>query len=58
MRGTCAMARVIMQLFDRKLMVRLQEMGVTIYDVMRYMDDSVTTLQECVEVGGGRDILL
>ena len=39
MRGTCAVARVIMQLFDRKLVIRQQEMGVTVYDVVSYMDD-------------------
>ena len=32
-------ARVIMQLFDRKLVMRQQEMGVTVYDVVSYMDD-------------------
>ena len=39
LRGTCAVARVIMQLFDRKWGQMLRDMGVRLYDLVRYMDD-------------------
>ena len=39
LRGTCAVARLIMQIFDRKWGGLLKSMGVKYYDLVRYMDD-------------------
>ena len=43
-RGTCAVARLLMQLIDRKWGEILREMGVTVWDSVRYMDDLRTIL--------------
>ena len=39
LRGTCAVARVIMQLFDIKWRERLNNLGITTWLLGRYMDD-------------------
>ena len=44
LRGTCAVARVIMQIFDRKWISSLEDMGVKIWENIRYMDDGRTLL--------------
>ena len=44
LRGTCAIARVVMNLFDRKWKLRLQELGIKTWLMMRYIDDSRTAL--------------
>ena len=44
LRGTCAVARIIMQLFDRKWVTLLEDMGVVIYENIRYMDGGRTLL--------------
>ena len=40
LRGTCAVARVVLQLFDIKWKHRLAGLGITTWQVMRYVDDS------------------
>ena len=44
LRGTCAVARLIMQLFDRRWGEILREMGVEVWCSVRYMDDVRTAL--------------
>ena len=39
LRGICAVARVILQLFDSKWIKRLEECGIFTWLVMRYVDD-------------------
>ena len=39
LRATCAIARVVMQLWDRDWKNRLRSMGVVTWMVSRYMDD-------------------
>ena len=45
LRGTCAVARIVMQLFDAKWKRRLQELGITTWLISRYVDDSRAILQ-------------
>ena len=40
MRGTCAVARVCMQIYDEKLKTSLVELCVRIWMMKRYMDDT------------------
>ena len=44
LRATCAIARVCMQLFDRKWRRILEELGIKVWLMKRYMDDSRTCL--------------
>ena len=44
LRATCAVARVCMQLFDRKWRRRLEELRIRVWLMKRYMDDSRTCL--------------
>ena len=39
LRGTCAVARLVMQLWDKKWMDRLASLEIIIEIAMRYMDD-------------------
>ena len=39
LRGTCAVARLIMQIFYKKWGSLLKDLGVKTYEVVRYMDD-------------------
>ena len=44
LRGTCAVARLIMQIFDGKWEAMLQKVGLTVHMMARYMDDCRTFL--------------
>ena len=44
LRGTCAIARLVMQMWDRKWLDRLARLKVVIWLAMRYMDDGRTFL--------------
>ena len=44
LRGTCAVARMVMQLFDQKWGSRLENLGLTTWLNFRYVDDSRTLL--------------
>ena len=44
LRGTCGVARVVMQIYDRKFMGKLEELGIKIHKMVRYMDDTRTLL--------------
>ena len=44
LRGTCAIARVIMNLFDSKWKKRLENLGIRTWLIMRYVDDSRAAL--------------
>ena len=39
LRGTCAIARMAMQLFDNKWKMTLEELGVKVWLLIRYVDD-------------------
>ena len=45
LRGTCAIARVVMQLFDAKWKRRLHDLGLSTWLIARYVDDSRAILQ-------------
>ena len=44
LRGTCAVARLIMQIFDGKWEAILRKVGLTVHMMARYMDDCRTFL--------------
>ena len=44
LRGTCAVARIIMQIFDRKWGELLSDLRVRVWENVRYMDDARTLL--------------
>ena len=46
LRGTCSIARLVMQLYDTKWTRRMEELGITIWLMMRYMDDTRILLPE------------
>ena len=46
LRGTCSISRLVMQLYDNKWLRRMEDMGVTIWLLCRYMDDSRAFLPE------------
>ena len=45
LRGTCTLARLVMQIFDRKWMDLVKDAGLLIELYMRYMDDGRKFLQ-------------
>ena len=46
LRGTCSIARLVMQLYDRKWSQRMMDMGIVIWLLCRYMDDTRVFLPE------------
>ena len=45
LRGTCAIARLVLQVFDSKWRSRLCELGIRTWLIARYVDDSRAFLQ-------------
>ena len=46
LRGTCSIARLIMQLYDKKWAERMEDLGVVIWLLCRYMDDTRILMPE------------
>ena len=46
LRGTCSIARLVMQLYDHKWSKRMVELGITVWLMVRYMDDTRILLPE------------
>ena len=46
LRGTCSIARMIMQLYDDKWMKRMTYLGLTVWLLARYMDDTRVLMPE------------
>ena len=46
LRGTCSIARLVMQLYDSKWLTRMENLGIVVWLLSRYMDDTRVLLPE------------
>ena len=49
LRGTCAIARLVMQMFDCKWRLRMEQLGIVIWLLIRYVDDTRVALPPIME---------